>query len=309
MTFAVPADHSGSIVNTATVSSSTTDPDPGSNSSSVTTPVVASADLRVIKTGPASATPGQTVAYTLSVTNDGPSDAQGVSLNDPTPAGLIFVSATAPCTGGFPCTIGTLASGASMTVTVTFAVPASHSGAIVNTATVSASTTDPDPGSNSSTVTTPVNASADLRLTKTGPASATAGQNVSYTLTLSNDGPSDAQGVSLDDPAPAGLTFVSATAPCTGGFPCAIGTLASGASASVTVTFAVAASQSGSIANTATASSTTTDPNPANNSSTATTPVSASADLRLVKTGPAGVGSSSETLCASDGPSLLIASV
>jgi uncharacterized repeat protein (TIGR01451 family) len=307
VTFAVPAGHSGSIVNSATVSSSTTDPDPGSNSSSVTTPVVASADLRVIKTGPASATPGQTVAYTLSVTNDGPSDAQGVSLNDPTPAGLTFVSAAAPCASGFPCALGTLAAGASTTVTVTFAVPASHSGAIVNTATVSASTADPDPGSNSASVTTPVNASADLRLVKTGPAAATAGENVSYTLTLSNDGPSDAQGVSLDDPAPAGLTFVSASAPCAGGFPCAIGTLASGASTAVTVTFAVSAGQSGSIANTATAGSATADPNPANNSSTATTPVSASADLHLVKTGPASTTAGEDvsyTLTLSnDGPS------
>ncbi|ANB17311.1 DUF11 domain-containing protein [Dokdonella koreensis] len=287
VTFAVPASHSGSIVNTASVSSSTTDPDPSGNSSTVTTPLAASADLSVLKTGPASATPGQNVSYTLAVTNAGPSDAQAVVLNDPTPAGLTFVSASAPCAGGFPCALGTVAAGGGVSITVTFAVPASHSGSIVNTASVSSSTTDPDPSGNSSTVTTPVTASADLSVLKTGPASATPGQNVSYTLAVSNGGPSDAQAVVLSDPTPAGLTFVSASAPCAGGFPCALGTVAAGGGVSVTVTFAVPASHSGSIVNTATVSSSTTDPDPSGNSSTVTTPVAASANLSVVKTGPA----------------------
>ncbi|HUD41569.1 MAG TPA: DUF11 domain-containing protein, partial [Dokdonella sp.] len=284
VTFAVPANHSGAIVNTALVSSPTADPDPGSNSSSVTTPVDASADLRLVKTGPASATPGQNVSYTLALTNNGPSNAQGITLNDPTPAGLTFVSASAPCAGGFPCTIGTLASGASVTVTATFAIPSDRDDPIVNTATASASTTDPDPGSNSSTVTTPIGASADLTVVKNGPSSATPGESLSYTLSVSNDGPSDAQGVVLDDPTPAGLTFVSASAPCASGFPCVLGTLASGANTTVTVTFAVPAGHTGSIVNTATVSSSTTDPDPGSNSSTVTTPALASADIAIAKT-------------------------
>ena len=48
--------------------------------------VVTSADLQVTKTGPATAVAGTQVTYTLSVTNAGPSDAQGVTLSDTLPA-------------------------------------------------------------------------------------------------------------------------------------------------------------------------------------------------------------------------------
>ncbi|WP_395684146.1 hypothetical protein, partial [Dokdonella sp.] len=287
VTFAVPANGSGSITNTATLSSTTSDPTPGNNSSSVTTTIASSANVSVVKTGPASATAGQNVVYTLAVHNAGPSDAANVSLADPTPAGLTFVSATAPCTGGFPCNLGTLANGATTNITVTYLVGAGVTGPIANTATVSSPTPDPTPADNASTVSTPVTTSADLAVVKTGPASATAGQNVVYTLAVTNNGTSNAANVSLADPTPAGLSFVSATAPCAGGFPCNLGTLGSGVGVSVTVTYAVGAGVTGSIANTATVSSTTPDPTPGNNSSTANTLVTTSADVQVVKTGPA----------------------
>jgi len=71
-------------------------------------------------------------------------DATGVSLADPTPAGLTFVSATAPCAGGFPCALGTMAMGTGIALTATYDVPAAYTGpsSIVNTATVSAATAD-----------------------------------------------------------------------------------------------------------------------------------------------------------------------
>ncbi|WP_132000277.1 DUF11 domain-containing protein, partial [Dokdonella fugitiva] len=290
VTFAVPANAGGTITNTATVTSPTPDPTPGDNTSTVGTPVVASADLGIVKTGPANVIAGQNVSYTLAVTNHGPSDAANVSLADPTPAGLTFVSATAPCAGGFPCNLGTLANGASVSVTVTYAVPASASGSITNTATVTSPTADPTPSDNSSSVTTTVGSSANVSVVKTGPASATAGQDVVYTLAVTNNGPSDAANVSLADPTPAGLTFVSATAPCAGGFPCNLGTLANGATVNVSVTYAVPASASGTIANTATVTSPTPDPTPDDDTSTVTTTVASSADIRVVKTGPASIG-------------------
>ena len=49
--------------------------------------------------------------------------------------------------------------------------------------------------------------SADLSVAKTGPSTVTAGTNLTYTVTVSNSGPSDAQLVSLTDAIPAGTTF------------------------------------------------------------------------------------------------------
>src|SRR5205085_565793 len=108
-------------------------------------------------------------------------------------------------------TIATLAAGASATFTVTMHVNASvPDGTLLrNTATVSSGTTDPIPGNDTSTATSTVNARADLAVIKTGPATIIAGTDVTYTISVSNNGPSDAQGVALADALPAGTTLVS----------------------------------------------------------------------------------------------------
>jgi uncharacterized repeat protein (TIGR01451 family) len=256
---------------------------------------VGSADLRVTKTGPAESVTGSLVAYTITVTNAGPSDAEAVQLLDPAPAGLSFVSATAPCAGGFPCELGSLAAGFSKDVTVIFQVTFVGPGRIVNTATATSPTT-PDPvlaNNDGSTSTSNLVAlrSADLQVTKTGPATAVAGGLVEHTITVTNAGPLAAQAVQLLDLVPDGLSFVSATAPCAGGFPCALGPLAAGAPAlEVTVTFQVspAFAGPGPIVNTAVATSPTTpDPDPANNIGPASTMIEVSADVQVSKTGSA----------------------
>lgn len=274
----------GAIVNSATVSSATPDPVGGNETDSATTNVTAEADLAISKTGPATAIAGTQVTYTLQVTNNGPSDASAISVADATPAGYTFASATAPCAAGFPCDIGGLAPGASTSVDVTFDIDPTTTGAIVNTATVTSPITDPNSANDSSSVTTDVSAETDLAISKTGPATATAGAQVTYTIQVTNEGPSDAPSVSVDDPAPAGTSFASATAPCAGGFPCDLGGLAPTGSIAFDVTFAIDPATIGDITNTATVSATTTDPNAANDSASATTTVGAEADLALTKT-------------------------
>jgi uncharacterized repeat protein (TIGR01451 family) len=134
----------------------------------VTTP---SADLAVTKTqSTAAPAPGGNIVYTITVTNNGPSDAATVSLSDPLPANTTFVSATGPAgwtvstpavgaTGTVSATRATLASGSgAQTFTVTVLVGAgTASGTVLsNTATVSTTTTDPTAANNTATATATV---------------------------------------------------------------------------------------------------------------------------------------------------------
>ena len=69
-------------------------PEPANNTSSRARPVTASADLSIVKTGPATVVAGGSVSYSLVVANNGPSDAANLSVTDTLPAGVTFVSAT-----------------------------------------------------------------------------------------------------------------------------------------------------------------------------------------------------------------------
>jgi uncharacterized repeat protein (TIGR01451 family) len=276
------------ITNTAKVGSSTFDPNSGNNSSTVMTTVTAAqADLSVTKSGPMTVTAGTNLTYTITVKDNGPSDAQGVSLTDMVPSGTTFVSekqTSGPMfmvsnpppgsSGGTVSgTISQLSSGASATFVVVVNANASDlSGSTIsNTATVSTTTTDPTPGNNSATVTTSVRTSADVRVGITGPQLVMAGALLTYTLTVTNAGPSDAQGVQLTDMVPSGTTFVSAPSGTYNAGNNTVsytpGTVAAGAS--VTFTLVVRANASDpngfTIHNVAQVSSTTFDPLLSNN--------------------------------------------
>lgn len=283
-TYSVPASAAGSTIsNTATVSSSTFDQTPGNNSATTGAVVTGSADLQVTKTLATALAAGQNVTYTVTVTNAGPSDAAGVSVSDPTPPGLTFVSNTGGCSTAYPCAIGTMLPGQTVTINSTYSVPPTATGNVTNSATASSTTPDPVAGNNTGTNTSAISVSTDLQVVKTGPASATPGNNVVYTITVTNNGPATATGVNLTDPTPAGYTFVSATGACTS-FPCAIGTMNVGQVSTTQVTYSVSPAATGFVTNTATVSSTSTDPTPGNNSSSVTTTMSVNSDVAINKT-------------------------
>src|SRR5262249_40124425 len=149
----------GTLTNTASavLPAPATDPNPANNSATSTVAMTPSADVRVSLSGPVQATAGTSVTYTITVTNAGPSDAASVTLSDPTPTGLTFVSASGACSGGFPCSLGPIVAGAAaQIITATFAVPAGFTAPdpIVNTATASSTTSDPATGNNSATAST-----------------------------------------------------------------------------------------------------------------------------------------------------------
>jgi uncharacterized repeat protein (TIGR01451 family) len=258
------------------------------------------ADVAVTMTGPAAVPAGANAAYTIGVTNNGTGSAPAVQVADPTPAGLTFVSNAGDCTTPFPCALGTLLAGQTRTITATFAVPAAYAGPnpFSNVATVSSGTIDPASANNSASVFTAV-AVADLSISKTdGLISAIPGHGVTYTITISNAGPSAASGAQVVDTFPAALTGVTWTCAGSGGGSCAangIGnisqpvTLPAGASATFTATATINPAATGSLTNTATVTAPggLTDPNPANNSATDTDTLTAGADLSITKTGPA----------------------
>ncbi|PIQ76580.1 hypothetical protein COU78_02635 [Candidatus Peregrinibacteria bacterium CG10_big_fil_rev_8_21_14_0_10_49_24] len=313
--FDVPASGAlcgNSVSNQATVSSDTTDSNSGNNTSqAVSTQVTCSADLSITKSGPGTVTRNSTVSYTIIVTNNGPADAQGVTISDAVPAGVTFNSGAsdASCVlngSNVLCNNITLTNGQSKTVIIAFNVPASAvcNSTVTNQAIVSGSTTDPVSSNNtSSTVASTVDCSseqADLTLTKTGPATVARGTTISYTLVATNNGPATANAVTITDPVPAGLTFNSAASDAG----CALNgtnvlcnsfSLTNGASKTVTVAFDVPAQATcgATIANQASVSTSSIDPVSSNNTSqTVTSTVDCSgeqADLSVTKSGPATV--------------------
>ena len=113
------------------------------------------ADLAIAATGPSSAIRGGNLAYTTTVTNNGPAPASSVQVALPTPAGLRFVSNAGACTTAFPCALGTMASGTQRTITATFEVPVDYAPAPIEVSpAVTSGTGDPNPANNTTTVRT-----------------------------------------------------------------------------------------------------------------------------------------------------------
>jgi uncharacterized repeat protein (TIGR01451 family) len=115
------------------------------------------ADVSIKKSAPATSRVGFHVVYTLTITNNGPSTAEGVKVIDVLPPGLTGIVATTTkgaCTVGVivTCNVGSLTRGEVQTVTIIAAAPIP--GILVNTASVTETTSDPTPGNNSATATT-----------------------------------------------------------------------------------------------------------------------------------------------------------
>lgn len=131
---------------------------------------------------------------------------------------------------------------------------------------------------------------ADLSITKVDSVDPSrAGRNLTYTIKVTNNGPSAATGVTVSDKLPSGLTARSTSATqgsCSGSttVTCAIGNLANGGSA--TVTIVVRPRSAGKITNTASVSATEPDSNTANNSASQDTVISAAQAARVDRKKP-----------------------
>jgi len=254
--------------------------------------LVASANVRISKSGPATALPTQTIAYTLAYANDGPAAAQQVTVVDTLPAGLRYLSAApAPASVAgqvISWNLGTLAAGASGTLLVNVVIDSTATGSLTNRAQISTTTPGDDPDDNTSTVSTTVQR-PNVRISKSGPATALPTQTLAYTLAYTNDGPATAQQLTVVDTLPSGLRYLSATpAPASvvgQVISWNLGTLAAGASGAILVSVAVDSTATGSLTNRAQISTTTPGDDPDDNTSTVSTTVQRP-NVRISKTGP-----------------------
>ncbi|WCB95409.1 hypothetical protein DSM104299_04152 [Baekduia alba] len=286
----------GPWTNTATVATTTDEPVGGGDPNSASAPVTVGpvADLRLVKTAPATVAAGGSVTWTVSVVNAGPDPATGVKIVDPLPAGTAFASADAGCTeatGVVTCDVGALAVGDHADRTITATVPVALADqTLVNTATVVSDQGDDHPADDTASASTLVGPSADLGVVKTGPAVAAAGGQIAWTLVATDHGPSAATGVTVSDTLPDGVTLVSATptqGACTATgstVTCALGGLASGGAAQIQVVGTIAADRQGAVlTNAATIAGDQPDPVAENDRSSATTTVGAPAANRELR--------------------------
>ena len=192
---------------------------------------------------------------------------------------------------------------ATVTQTLSITVRVTALGAVTNTATRQASApVDPNPLNDSASASATPQLVADLAITKT-PSAATvdAGAPLTWTLVVTNAGPSTATDATVTDTFAPAFTGVTWTCTATAGSSCGAAsgvgaiattvTLLAGGRATFVATTLIASSAIGPQANTATvtAPAGTTDLQLTNNSVTATVEVTASADLAITKTGPASL--------------------
>jgi uncharacterized repeat protein (TIGR01451 family) len=297
------------IVDTATVTSDTYDPDTSNNTATDGIQVNGEADLALTKTAtPDPVVAGTTLTYDLEVTNNGPSKAVNVVIEDVMPAGVTINSVSSPdggCNMGVPgekglptvCTVDGMDSGTTATMQVVVTVNPDTVGILGNNAQVYSDTYDPDNSNNLATTATAVEAGADLAVYKSDfPDPVLAGEMLTYDVTVVNNGPSTAVDTMLSDTLSDWVTFAgytvsngAGTCVALAGPPstveCDLNDLDPGEFVTVYIYVLVdpAVPDGTTITNSATVSSRTADPDPSNNTDTEDTYVMGSADLGITK--------------------------
>jgi len=279
-------------------------------------------DLRVATVdSPDPVAAGEDLTYTMTVFNDGPEAAQTVRLTGAVPAGTGFQSVAGPA--GWTCTTPPVGSSGSVTCIAGSGLPAGSSATftlvarvdaaavpgstITHTASATSAGNEVDPANNSASATTTVAARADLAVAKSdSPDPVVAGEDLTYRIVVTNNGPSAAASATLVDPVPANTAFQavgvppgwSCTTPAVGGtgnLSCASADFPAGATAMFTLVVRVSSSTPGGtvIGNTATVGSATPDVVAGNNTASASTTVGSAAAAPACATpgldGPGGV--------------------
>jgi uncharacterized repeat protein (TIGR01451 family) len=274
------------VSNTATVTSTTSDPVAGNNSSTDQISVLAKANLSISKQGtPHPVAAGQMITYTINIYNSGPGDALNVSIADAVPSVILNPEfstdrGTTWSPWVSPYAFGNLSATGIGRILIRGKVSSNVANGFLlrNTASVSSATSDPASGDNSATDEATVSTSSDLSLTKvSNPNPIVAGQMITYTIRVSNSGYSDAQGVVVTDAVPPTILTPEYTIdngaswrPWVNSY--TIGTITSGSSYTLLIRGIVipGGARGLVLSNTASVTSTTADPDTGNNTVTDT---------------------------------------
>ena len=275
--------NAGQVINQATVigesfedlyiRTNSDDPSTPAVNDPTITPIIPEADLVTVKTNNQDFyIPGTEVTYTITVTNNGPGNAENVQVNDALPQGISIMNWTDSLgnsgNGVLAQTLSSLQNGASVIYTVTISVPQNYSGDLINTAVVTSDTFDPNPACDQCTdIDQQYIPEADLVTVKTDNQDFyVPGTDVIYTITVTNNGPDDAENVQINDALPQGISIMNWTDSLgnsgNGALAQTLPTLQNGASVVYTVTITVPQNYSGDLINTAVVTSDTLDPNP-----------------------------------------------
>ncbi len=207
-----------SVTNTASASANTTDEDLTNNTASDFTTVERRSDLAIAKTdGQATAIPGSAIAYTITLTNLGPTSVTAATVSDTLPAALLG-PLFAPSAGAYDAGSGqwtglALAAGQSATLTLTATLDPAATGTLTNTVSVTPPPTwiDPAAGNDSASDTDTLTPQADLAIAKTQDGSFTVGESGTFTIQVENLGPSDSNGtITVTDTLASELAYVGA---------------------------------------------------------------------------------------------------
>ncbi|MFC1713662.1 C10 family peptidase [Candidatus Poribacteria bacterium] len=206
------------ITNTASVTAVDQGDSDSSNNSASADITVQYIDLEISKSvGDPAPGEGDDITYTVMVTNNGPDDATNVSVTDQLPPGVTYVSATATqgsySSGTGMWTVGSLNNDASVTLTIAATVDSGTcNDAIINAASINAADqTDTDISNNTDSVQITVQC-ADLEVSKiVDNPTPSVGDTISYTVTVTNNGPGDATNVEITDQLASGASYSSAS--------------------------------------------------------------------------------------------------
>ncbi|RJQ19446.1 DUF11 domain-containing protein [Candidatus Woesearchaeota archaeon] len=156
---------------------------------------------------------GNTITYTINITNNGDEIAYNTTVDEVYPNGTSFVSSTpVPSSGNSTFSLGTLANGSSTTVTITLntSLDITNGTILNNTYLVFTNSTLGIPFNSGNETLTTVLGFPDITTTKTALPPATApGTSVLYQITLTNNGDHTAENITLVDGYPANVTFNS----------------------------------------------------------------------------------------------------
>ncbi|MDH3216718.1 MAG: DUF11 domain-containing protein, partial [Candidatus Krumholzibacteria bacterium] len=309
LTATVDSGTGGSIItNTAAITAVDQLDSLSANDTDTATVTVQSVDLETVKSVDIT-TPdeGDTISYTVIVSNNGPDDAAMLQLSDTLPTAVTYISHSAS-NGNYnfasgQWNINSLPNGDADTLTITASIDVETAGTtIMNTVAIDfAEQADPNPTNDIDSVAVVV-ASADVALTKTvSPVVTNEGDTITYMITVSNSGPQSAPSVAVADTLPTGVTYVTSTS-SQGSYDVGtgvwtVGSVDSATSDTLAVTAIINAGVAGSTISNWAAITTTGrgDPDGSNDADTVSIDVT-SADLAVAKTVDTGAPAEGDTV-------------